>query len=236
MQFAINGNIKYAIISRNDLISNALLTGGFEVHLQQISNKILKDAKDGIVLDIGANMGSYTIPVATAHPHLQVYSFEPQRVVFYQLCTNILLNRVDNVYAHNYGLSDSKWTRLLEVPDYNNEHNVGAFSVDPEVRKKEYLVVTHGNTEQIDAICLDEMKLKNVKLIKLDVEGHELEVLQGANETIKASNYPPILFESWDKKQVEKQAILFKYLNDIGYTITKIDAIDNYMATKNKEK
>lgn len=235
LQIALCNNLKYGIIGRNDLISNAVIRGGFDNNVINVSNDILKNTKDGIVLDIGANMGSYAVPVAAANPKLQIYCFEPQRIVFYQLCTNILFNRLDNIYAFNHGLSDSKWTKILEVPDYNNEQNIGAFSVDNDVRKEGYLVVTHGNLEPINAICLDSMNLKNVRFIKLDVEGHELEVLQGAVETIKSSNYPPILFESWDFKFPDKKEKLFSYLHSIGYTITGVDGNSNYLAVHNKE-
>lgn len=234
--YATNGNLKYALISRNDLISGAMCGGGFEVGLHHIANEILKNSTDGIVLDIGANLGSFTVPIASNHPHLQIYSFEPQRIIYYQLCTNILLNRLENVYAHHFGISDSEWTKQLEVPNYSSEQNVGAFSVDTEVRSKDYLVVTHGNKENITAKRLDTMQLKNIRLIKIDVEGHELEALQGASETIKLSNYPPIMLESWDQKFPDKQKQLFTYLNSIGYTISRIDHNSNYLATWNRNK
>ena len=236
IQIASINNLKYAVIGRNDLISNAVIRGGFDNNVIYTSNQFLKHIKDGIVLDIGANMGSYAVPVAAANPNLQIYSFEPQRVVFYQLCTNILFNRLNNIYAYNYGLSNSKWTKILEVPDYNTEQNIGAFSVDEDVRKEGYLVVTHGNLEAINAICLDSMDLKNIRFIKLDVEGHELEVLQGAVKTIQTSNYPPILFEAWDCKFPNKKEKLFSYLHSIEYSITGVDGNSNYLAMHNKEK
>lgn len=236
IQYATNGSLKYAILNRNDLISGAMRSGGFEVGLHQLANEILKNSTDGIVLDIGANLGSFTVPVASNHPHLQIYSFEPQRIIYYQLCTNIILNRLENVYAHHFGISDSEWTKQLEVPNYSNEQNVGAFSVDSEVRSKDYLVVTHGSVENITAKPLDSMQLKNVRLIKIDVEGHELEALRGASETIKISNYPPIMLESWDQKFPNKQKELFTYLNSIGYNISRIDYDSNYLATRSESK
>lgn len=233
IRYVKNGELNYALLSMNDLISGAMVRGGFELDLQQISNEILKFHKDGLVLDIGANLGSYTIPIAAHNPNLQIHSFEPQRIVYYQLCTNIILNRLDNVFAHHCGVSDSAWTKQLTVPNYAQEFNIGAFSVDEEVRGPQYEVVTTGATEDITAITLDSLNLKDVRLIKIDVEGHEHSVLQGAMETIKNSNYPPIIFEAWDFKHLDKRDRLYKFITDLGYSITTLGT--NNVALKEKQ-
>jgi hypothetical protein len=64
----------------------------------------------------------------------------------------------------------------------------------------------------------------DVKLIKIDVEGHELEVIKGGIETIKANNYPPIIFEAWTWKPwyQAKRTALFEYLQGHGYEIKEL--------------
>jgi hypothetical protein len=71
---------------------------------------------------------------------------------------------------------------------------------------------------------LDFLTCDNIRLIKIDVEGHELEVLQGGFETIKRNNYPPIIFEAWTWKPwyQEKRQEVFKYLTDLGYKIQEL--------------
>lgn len=222
IHLATDGDLNYALFKHNDIVSNNVRAGGYETELQTASAELLAGCTTGIVLDIGANLGSYTVPVAKAHPHLTFLSFEPQRLIYLQLCTNIFLNRLDNVVPYQYALSDAEWQENLVLPDYAQETNIGAFSVDPAVRAKDYEVKTEGRTEAITATLLDRFMLNDVRLIKLDVEGHELEVLRGAHHTLIENNYPPIIFESWTWKFQDKREALFNYLKDLGYEITEV--------------
>jgi len=230
IQLATEGDLNYALFKHDDIVSNHVRRGGYESELQTISAELLAGCTDGLVLDIGANLGSYTVPVAKAHPHLQFHVFEPQRVINLQLCANIFLNRLDNVIPYRYALSDADWAEALELPDYATEHNIGAFSVDPAVRAKDYEVRTKGASEMIHATKLDNFQFHNVRLIKIDVEGHELEALRGAHLTLEVNNYPPIIFESWTWKFQDKREALFSYLKDLGYTITEMG--QNNLAVK----
>ena len=230
IHLATDGDLNYALFKHPDIVTNAVRSGGYEQELQDVSARLLDGHNNGVVLDIGANLGSYTVPLAKAHPHLQFHSFEPQRIIYYQLCANVFLNRLDNVYCYQYGLSDAEWAEPLVMPDYEKESNIGAFSVDPAVREKDYEVRTEGATEFINCVKLDLLKLTNIRLIKIDVEGHELEALSGAYETLQTNNFPPIIFESWTWKFPEKRAKLIAYLEDLGYEITNMG--QNNLAVK----
>jgi FkbM family methyltransferase len=221
IHLATDGDLNYALFKHNDIVSNAVRSGGYETELHGLVKMLLGDSKPGIVLDIGANLGSFTIPLAKEMPNHSFMAFEPQRIIYYQLCTNVFLNRLDNVYPYQWALSNGDWRESMDMPDYEKETNIGAFSVDPEVRNKEYEVKTKGEFAVVCATMLDNFKFEDIKLIKIDVEGHELEVLQGAHKTLELNNYPPIIFESWTWKFPEKRAALFGYLTDIGYTITE---------------
>lgn len=214
---------QYLLLKGNDLISNAIRNGGYEVEVFALSHKLLERHEDGVVLDIGANLGSFTVPLAARNPRFTFHAFEPQRIVYYQLCANTFVNGLDNVHCHHFGLSDKADRIQITVPDYSVESNIGAFSIDKEVRENEYECSTKGRDESITVFRLDDGSHKNVRLVKVDVEGQELEVLKGGVKTLKANNYPPIIFEAWNWKPwfEPKRKELFAFLEKLGYQITE---------------
>jgi FkbM family methyltransferase len=230
IHLATDGDLNYALFKHNDIVSNAVRTGGYETELQELSNDLLVQHTDGIVIDVGANLGSYVVPLAKRNAHLQFEAFEPQRIVYYQLCANTFLNRLSNVYTHNVGLSNEKRITSYVLPNYAEETNIGAFSIDFETRHNDYEVKSEGVIERMIIIPLDAMQYEKVRLIKIDVEGHELQVLQGAEHTLRENNYPPIIFEAWTWKFPEKRQAVFTHLESLGYEITQIG--QNNLAVK----
>lgn len=219
-------DLQFLVFKGNDLITkNLKSTGAYEPELTTIATKILERHKTGLVLDIGANIGTFCIPLAKKFTGFNFRAFEPQRIISYQLSANVIINGLDNVYIDKLALSCSAWSDRLIVPDYATETNIGAFSIDEDVRKNEYECATQGKYEEIIAEPLDRLDIKEfIPLIKIDVEGHELEVLDGALDTIRANEYPPIIFEAWTWKPwyEERRKELFEFLRDLGYEITEI--------------
>jgi FkbM family methyltransferase len=215
---------QFLVFKGQDLISNHLKKELYENDIHQLALKLLINEPDGLVLDIGANLGTFCVPLARKIPKLKFHAFEPQRFISYQLCANVIINSLDNVYTYELALSNKDASIDLEMPNYAAETNIGAFSIDSEVRNNEYECSTVNKTDRIDLIPLDFLTFDNIRLIKIDVEGHELEVLQGGFETIKRNNYPPIIFEAWTWKPwyQEKRQELFKYLTDLGYKIQEL--------------
>jgi FkbM family methyltransferase len=227
---------QFLVFKGQDLISNHLKQELYENDIHQLALKLLINKSSGTVLDIGANLGTFCVPLARKIPKLKFHAFEPQRIVNYQLCANVVINSLENVYTYEFALSNKEEDVKLAMPDYTKETNIGAFSIDKEVRENGYECSTVNTTDKIQLLPLDLLAFSDVKIIKIDVEGHELEVLQGGLETIKANNYPPIIFEAWDWKPwfQPKRKALFEYLEGHGYKIQQLS--NNNLATHESHK
>ncbi|MGD0094867.1 MAG: FkbM family methyltransferase [Terracidiphilus sp.] len=164
----------------------------------------------GMVIDVGANMGVHAIPMAKelARQGRRMLAFEPQPVIFQQLCANLALNGLMNVQAFPYACGSRTGSVSFAAPDYRLGGNFGCVSMSRQA----------STTETMTAPChtLDEIVGETqVALIKIDVEGFELEVLRGARKTIKRSH--PVMYVENDR--VEKSRELIEWLREQNYRL-----------------
>ena len=216
----------YMLFSTDDSISNVLYrTGQWEDYLLSISRVFLQGLNKPLVLDIGANLGAYSIPLAKGLRDVggSVMAFEPQRIVYYQLCGNAVLNRLDNFIAINKAVGD--YDGDIEMPEINYEENIniGAFSLDKSYRENLNIERFMENKKtSVPILKLDSLKLEeSPALIKIDVEGFELNVLKGSENFLEKHSYPAIMFEAWDLEwfQNDKEKLL-KFIDYLGYEIS----------------
>lgn len=220
------------LFATDDAISTALYKNGkWDDHLLTLSGMLHLGVQAPLIVDVGANLGAYSIPMAksTESTGGTIYAFEPQRLIYYQLCGNVVLNSLDNVYTFNQAVGDYDGT--IPMPDINYQHNdnIGAFSFHKNFRE------IHGIESSISSqqaavpiIRLDSLNLpKSPCLLKIDVEGFELNVLKGAVEFLESHGYPPILFEAWTADwYANEKAELFNFIAHLGYEITLFHASD----------
>ena len=222
----------WLLLNNSDHISDFIRKNGYWGLTEfTIAKVFIEDQENVNVVDVGANLGGFTIPTAKliSNKNGLVHAFEPQRIVFQQLCANIFLNRLDNVHCYNFALGSRIGKIKIPELDFWKSKNVGGFSVDTTIReniKEEALSgKTFLNTEtdtifSVEQKTLDALKFDfDITIIKVDVEGYELEFFKGSFKTVKSSNFPPIIFELWEEKKwyANKAKKTKKILSDWGY-------------------
>lgn len=204
---------KYALLE-NDAIGNHILKGKkWEPELQVIIEELVTTETDVNVLDLGANFGYHTLNLCRAVPNGKVHSFEPLRIIHQQLNANLFINGFANGITYNKCLGDTPSYVEMEEVNFNDE------------------LVNIGNTkigqkgDKVQMITLDSLNLKNVKFIKVDTQGSEKLVLQGAVNTITESK-PIIVIE------IEEHHLscfntsgneVLGFIRNIGYSIYRIE-------------
>lgn len=180
------------------------LYGEFSQGEADVFEQIVKPGH--IVVEAGANIGSHTIHLAQlAGDSGQVWAFEPQRLVFQLLAGNVALNSLTNVHCLQNCVSDvSGNTVMVPVLDVNVVNNWGGLELSHSIEG-----------EPVETVTIDSLQLPGCDFFKIDVEGMELQVLRGAEATIR--KYQPIIYTEADRE--EKNAALFAYLQSLGYRL-----------------
>jgi len=191
----------FVLTTGPDMINTHLRQGKeWEPGTLQLARILLEGIEQPVVLDIGANLGAWSVPIGEYIKAAggRLYAFEPQRQVFYQLCANFLVNRLTNCHANHMAIGDHDGTIDVPVLDVTSEENIGSLSLDPNIRAQQHtLSSVIKDTETVRIARLDTLALPAPNLIKIDVEGLELEVLNGARKWLAQSQFPPLLFEVW---------------------------------------
>jgi FkbM family methyltransferase len=173
-------------------------------------------SKDKNILDIGAHSGTYSISLAEYCKH--IYAFEPQKMTYYSLCGSVALSNITNITCINYGLGSQEQIGMKTLNIIS--HDGGGSTL----HNNGYNVL---KTEEIEIKTLDSFNIDNIGFIKIDVEDNELQVLEFAQNTLKNSNYPKILFE-----MNNYNANLINFLKGLKYNIININNYENmYLAT-----
>jgi FkbM family methyltransferase len=148
---------------------------------------------DAVCLDVGANIGLYSLGLSSLAPDGRVYAFEPSPATFAHLESNLERNRATNVVAANLAVSDT--TGTVTFHDFSF-FSAGSFSSDDgsllssESYGSESFQAAATTVDQFVA----DQDLDRVDLVKIDVEGAELSVLEGAQKTL-ATHHPTTVLE-----------------------------------------
>lgn len=214
--------LKYLLFNTTDIITTLIRDQGqFRDEITTVAYEYLKDFVNPIVYDIGCNYGSFTIPLAAQLSSGVFFTFEVQKPIFNQLCASISLNQLSNISTYNVAVGNDINTIDVEMLDYYNSQNYGAFSLNKEVRTNNpqgNLYTT--NIYKIQQIRLDDLQLPNPDLIKITVNGMELDVLLGASDIINRSK-PIVLVSCWSNEFFkESKDKIIEIIKTYNYSIS----------------
>ncbi len=211
------------LTSGNDTLSRILENirlNLFPPHDAMLMAIVQKAPSGAVIYDIGAHIGSYSIFLAKKSRGSLIYAFEPNISSFDELTRNINLMRVkDKVIPRNIALSDSCGQSTFYVSSASRRSSL-----------REYNAKRDGNqvikAMTVDCFSIDYLVEKGIckppDVIKVDVEGHEFEVIRGASNVI-LSRAPQIFFEAHSSEgQGNNEDGIKSFLAKFGYKFKKL--------------
>jgi FkbM family methyltransferase len=179
-------NFRFAVLKNDTCIADSLRSNElFEKFLLSVISVLVPKNKN--MIDIGANIGIWSIVFSKVlQRDTMIYAFEPQTVLYNCLNRNMILNDSNTIVTYNVALSNENKKTFMNA-SYDISNNFGAFRIINTSNSDETLL-------EIDCNIGDEYNFKNIGFIKIDVEGHEYEVLTGLKNTI-LENMPMIFIE-----------------------------------------
>lgn len=158
-----------------------------------------------LIVEAGANFGAHTVAMAKmVGDQGGIIAFEPQRLVFQAMVANVALNSLSNVIAMQAGLGAKPSIIKVPVLDPAKGHNFGGFNIS-----------NHNVGEEVPVRTIDSLNLNRCRLIKVDVEGMECEVLEGARNTI--ARLRPVLYVENDRTEHSQRLIAL--IQSFGYRL-----------------
>jgi len=172
-----------------------------------------------VFMDVGANIGLYSIYAAKLRPRCQIYAFEPESQNYSRLCLNLYLNRTANVIPCNFPLSDRQTFDLFYVGALAPGSALHSLSHPSKYGEgNEASLLRQGViSTTIDAL-VDEYGFPTPSLLKIDVDGIEERILNGAEGTLNSGKLRTVLLEVTYNSEAEVPWAEQK-LKPFGYTL-----------------
>jgi FkbM family methyltransferase len=223
------------IIHRNDTHQTVplLKLGRAIIHNEiRLLGRVLSYCEeDRHVVDIGASFGSFALALSKlVGERGNVHAFEPQRIIFNMLAGSVALNSLMNVHCYNMAVGNRE--DRIEIPqfDYRGpQMSYGSIEFGPDQRQPLDQTRKHdpGKQEFVPLTTLDRFEFERLDMLKVDAEGMEMEILEGADRTMRRCR--PIVFIEFIK--VDREALRQRLM---GYGYEVWVASGNYLAIPNE--
>jgi len=222
-----------AAITKAQRVTIHTRTGPVKGVVGNVAPHLMKEEKDpkppkmhDLFIDIGANVGTFTLVGAKRAPRGEVHAFEPSAYHFKRLADNIARNGFRNVQLNQLGLFDEATEATLYLPLARGEmSNTGAASMF----KVEGVAAPLDQQETIRLMRLDDYvtarNLNRLDIIKIDIEGAELNALRGAVGTLR--RFRPLVLMEVDLDNLSRAGStpveVLEFWHDLNYRVKRID-------------
>ena len=188
---------------QTDSLYHPLYLPWFEPDVTSLIDVLTKE--NSVFYDIGSNWGFHSLFLASKHGFQgHIHAFEPMPDTFNDLKSAVESLDLKGITLHNTALSSHGGAAKMAMPP---DRNSGGASL-----------VSSGNIA-VQLTALDSLGLRDPDLIKMDVEGHEVEALTGASETLSRAK-PMIIFENWANKNSPSACYApIEHLRRAGYRL-----------------
>ena len=187
-QIVVRNNIKWCLDLDEGIDLSVFLFGTSESKISNLKKLLLKKDSSLTIIDIGANIGSVSLKLATIFENSKIFAIEPTNYAYNKLFNNLKLNKEleNRVFLRQLFITNSKkpnkvWSSWnFDNSDKKHQKHLGTLK---EIRQNAYL--------KLDQFIKNE-NLNSVDFIKLDVDGYELDVLTSGEDFLKKNK--PIIF------------------------------------------
>ena len=222
MRIKFNKEIEF-FIKKNFLSHSYLLKKRLERSIKNNDEEEIKLVKSFITpntdsIDVGVYRGVYSYEMSKYSK--LVHAFEPNPILFDNIEKN-LKKIIKNINFHNCALSDKNDLVTLKIPIRNKDYNKKNYEEYFQMGKAS--IHNKNKIDQFESFNIQSKKLDSfnfsnkISFIKIDVEGHEKEVIKGSENTIR-NNKPILLVEIEEKYTQQKITHTINYINSLGYS------------------
>ena len=166
----------------------------FEPYQTELHKEIIR--KSDTVIDIGANIGYFTIlDSLLVGEKGKIYAFEPEKEIYDILIKNLTLNNCRNISTFNLACSNKNGYQDL----FTDKYNLGNFSF---AAKNVIKALNSPSKIRVETVKLDDffenkVKASKIDFVKIDTEGAEELVIQGLDKILRANNGIKLMMEFW---------------------------------------
>lgn len=183
-----------------------------EIYSRKVYNRVREIQKDDVVIDVGAHIGVFTLRAARRAVEGLVIAVEPHPLNYRLLMENVKRNNLKNVVALNLALSNYNGTANLYESVFSGLHSL-------VTRKGKFVRVPVKTLDRM----VEELRIVKIDVIKIDVEGGELDVLKGAEKTLKRNHIHLAIAAYHTRTEAQE---LSAFLLDRNFKIAKSKYID----------